>query len=112
MYIYEFSLTHINLITSAKDQRRRRERVNALFQTCFFTCSLTARLAIFGTYIDESLYVSLLEVEEDGRVVEVGQVGHVLAAVILRRVHLRKMWSTSAKKRRLSSEYWTQISRL
>ena len=39
-------------------------------------------------YIDEPLDVSLLEVEEDRRVVEVGQVGHVLATVVLRRVHL------------------------
>ena len=39
-------------------------------------------------YIDEPLDVSLLEVEEDRRVVEVGQVGHVLATVVLGRVHL------------------------
>jgi hypothetical protein len=40
------------------------------------------------TYIDEPLHVSLLEVEEDGGVVEVGQIGHVLTAVVLRGVNL------------------------
>ena len=40
------------------------------------------------TYIDEPLHVALLEVEEDRGIVEVGQVRHVLAAVVLRGVHL------------------------
>ena len=40
------------------------------------------------TYVDEPLNISLLEIEEHGGVVEVGQVGHVLAAVELRGVDL------------------------
>ena len=40
------------------------------------------------TYIDEPLHVALLEVEEDRGIVEVGQVRHVLAAVVLRGVNL------------------------
>jgi hypothetical protein len=41
------------------------------------------------TYIDEPLDVALLEVEEYRGIIEVGQVGHILTAVILGRVHLR-----------------------
>jgi hypothetical protein len=48
----------------------------------------------YRTYIDEPLDVALLEVEEDRCVVEVGQVRHVLATVVLRRVHLNKNKST------------------
>ena len=40
------------------------------------------------THIDELDEVALLEVVEHGGVVEVGQVGHVLALLILGRVHL------------------------
>ena len=43
---------------------------------------------MYTTYVDEPLNISLLEIEEHGGVVEVGQVGHVLTAVVLRRVHL------------------------
>ena len=41
-----------------------------------------------GVGVDQPLYVSLVQVEQDGGVIEVGQVGHVLAAVVLGRVHL------------------------
>jgi hypothetical protein len=50
----------------------------------------TVPVKFMNTYIDEPLDVALLEVEEDRCVVEVGQVGHVLATVVLRRVHLNK----------------------
>ena len=45
-------------------------------------------LLLNKTYVDEPLNISLLEIEEHRGVVEVGQVGHVLAAVVLRWVHL------------------------
>ena len=38
--------------------------------------------------VDESLNVSLLQVEQDGGVIEIGQVRHVLAAVVLGRIDL------------------------
>ena len=38
--------------------------------------------------VDQPLDVPLVQVEQDGGVVEVGQVGHVLAAVVLGRVDL------------------------
>merc|ERR1712214_108770 len=38
--------------------------------------------------IDKSLNISLFQVEENRGIIEVGQVGHVLTAVILRRVNL------------------------
>ena len=41
-----------------------------------------------GVGVDQPLDVPLVQVEEDGGVVEVGQVGHVLAAVVLGRVDL------------------------
>ena len=41
-----------------------------------------------GVGVDQPLDISLVQVEQDGRIIEVGQVGHVLAAVILRRVDL------------------------
>ena len=41
-----------------------------------------------GVGVDELLHIALLEVEEDGGLVEVSQVGHVLAAVVLGRVDL------------------------
>ena len=41
-----------------------------------------------GVGVDQPLDVPLVQVEEHGGVVEVGQVGHVLAAVVLGRVHL------------------------
>ena len=41
-----------------------------------------------GVGVDQPLNVPLVQVEQDGGVVEVGQVGHVLATVVLRRVHL------------------------
>lgn len=40
------------------------------------------------TYVDQFVIVSLLKVIEDGSVVEVGQVGHVLVFLVLGRVHL------------------------
>jgi hypothetical protein len=43
---------------------------------------------LYGTYIDEPRVVSLLDVVEDGGLVEAGEVGHVLLLVILGRVHL------------------------
>ncbi len=50
----------------------------------------TVPVKFMNTYIDEPLDVALLEVEEDRCVVEVGQVRHVLATVVLRRIHLIK----------------------
>ena len=41
-----------------------------------------------GVGVDQPLNVPLVQVEQDGGVVEVGQVGHVLAAVVLGRVDL------------------------
>ena len=41
-----------------------------------------------GVGVDQPLYVALVQVEQDGGVIEVGQVGHVLAAVVLGRVDL------------------------
>merc|ERR1719232_1000479 len=38
--------------------------------------------------VDESLNVSLLQVEQDGGVIEIGQIRHVLAAVVLGRIDL------------------------
>ena len=38
--------------------------------------------------VDQSLNVALLQVEQDRGIIEIGQVGHVLATVILRGVHL------------------------
>ena len=38
--------------------------------------------------VDQSLHVSHLEIEQDRGVIKVGQVGHVLAAVVLGRVDL------------------------
>lgn len=40
------------------------------------------------TYVDQLMIVSLLEVIQDGRVIQVCQVGHVLAFLVLGRVHL------------------------
>ena len=41
-----------------------------------------------GVGVDQPLHVAHLQVEQDGGVIEVGQVGHVLAAVVLGRVDL------------------------
>ena len=41
-----------------------------------------------GVGVDQPLDIALLQVEQHGGVIEVGQVGHVLAAVILGRVDL------------------------
>ena len=41
-----------------------------------------------GVGVDEPLNVTLLQIEEDGGVIEVGEVRHVLTAVVLGRVHL------------------------
>ena len=41
-----------------------------------------------GVGVDQSLHVSHLQIEQHGGVIEVSQVGHVLAAVKLGRVHL------------------------
>ena len=41
-----------------------------------------------GVGVDQPLDVPLVQVEQDGRIVEVGQVGHVLATVILGGVDL------------------------
>ena len=38
--------------------------------------------------VDQPLHVAHLQVKQDRGVIEVGQVGHVLAAVVLGRVHL------------------------
>ena len=46
-----------------------------------------AEEARVGIY--EPLNISLLQVEQDGGIIEVSQVGHVLATVILGRIHLR-----------------------
>lgn len=41
-----------------------------------------------GTYVDQLVVISLPQVVQNGRLVEVGQVGHVLDFFILGRVHL------------------------
>ena len=41
-----------------------------------------------GVGVDQSLDVTLLQIEEDGGVIEIGEVRHVLTAVILGRIHL------------------------
>ena len=41
-----------------------------------------------GVGVDEPLDVALLQIEEDRGVIEVGEVRHVLTAVVLGRVHL------------------------
>ena len=41
-----------------------------------------------GVGVDQPLDISLVQVEQDGRIVEIGQVGHVLAAVVFGRVDL------------------------
>jgi hypothetical protein len=42
---------------------------------------------ICATYVDEFALVSALEVPENGGVVEIGEVGHVLALFKLGRIH-------------------------
>ena len=41
-----------------------------------------------GVGVDQSLNIALLQIEEDRCVIEVGQAGHVLTAVILGRIDL------------------------
>jgi len=41
-----------------------------------------------GTYVDQLMVISLPQVVQDGRLVEVGQVGHVLDFLVFGRVHL------------------------
>ena len=41
-----------------------------------------------GVGVDEPLHVTTLQIEEDGGVIEIGEVRHVLTAVILGRIHL------------------------
>ena len=41
-----------------------------------------------GVGVDQPLDIALLQVEQHGGVIEVGQAGHVLATVILRRIDL------------------------
>ena len=41
-----------------------------------------------GVGVDESLDVALLEIKEDGGVIEISQVGHILATVVLGGVDL------------------------
>ena len=41
-----------------------------------------------GVGVDEPLNVTLLQIEEDGGVIQIGEVRHVLTAVVLGRVHL------------------------
>jgi hypothetical protein len=41
-----------------------------------------------GVRIDEFLVVSPAEIEEDGRIIEIGQVGHILTTVELGGIHL------------------------
>ena len=38
--------------------------------------------------VDQSLNIALLQIEEDRRIIEIGQAGHVLTAVILGRIDL------------------------
>ena len=52
-----------------------------------------------GVGVDQPLHVALLQVEEDGGVVEVGEAGHVLAAVVLGRVHLDRYSRDAAASR-------------
>ena len=40
------------------------------------------------SYVDQLMVVTLLQVVEDWRIVQVGQVGHILSLLILGRVHL------------------------
>ena len=42
-----------------------------------------------GVGVDEPLNVPLLQIEEDRGVIEIGEVRHVLTAVVLGRVHLQ-----------------------
>ena len=41
-----------------------------------------------GVGVDELFNVPLLQIEEDGGVIQIGEVRHVLTAVVLGRVHL------------------------
>ena len=41
-----------------------------------------------GVGVDQPLNVAVLQIEEDGGVIEIGEAGHVLAALVLGRVHL------------------------
>ena len=42
-----------------------------------------------GVGVDELLNVTLLQIEEDGGVIQIGEVRHVLTAVVLGRVNLQ-----------------------
>ena len=45
-----------------------------------------------GVGVDEPLDIALLQVEQHGGVIEVSQAGHVLTAVILGRIDLKKVY--------------------
>lgn len=53
--------------------------------------SIYLSVAITEPYVDELGVVTLLQVVEDRSIVEVGQIRHVLAFLILRRVHLLQL---------------------
>ena len=44
------------------------------------------------TYVDKFAVVSIFQVPENGGVVEIGEAGHVVAFLELRRVHLRHLF--------------------
>ena len=49
-----------------------------------------------GVGVNQSLNIALLQVEQDGSIVEIGQVRHVLATVVLGRVDLIKVFAISS----------------
>ena len=61
-------------------------------------------LLAIATYINESRVVSLLDVVEDGGLVEAGEVGHVLLLVVLGRVHLLHVILPAEQTKRFNNE--------